>query len=56
MKYISIQVFHIKDALRPINIPRVLALLRLGLEELGKGESEPTKREFFDAIAEIPPC
>jgi hypothetical protein len=47
-------MFDINEAFRPIDLARVLALLKLGLEELGKGESEPTKREFFDAIAEVP--
>jgi hypothetical protein len=54
MKSISIPTFDITDALRPIDIPRVLALLKLGLEGFGTDETEPTYREFYDALTEVP--
>lgn len=56
MKPFSIPMFDINEALRPIDVSRVLALLRLGLEEFGNGEAESTYREFCDALTEIPPC
>jgi hypothetical protein len=56
MKSIAIQMFDIDDALRPIDIPNVLALLKLGLEGFGNEKVESTYREFCDALTEIPPC
>ena len=56
MKSISIPMLDINDALRPINVPKVLALLKLGLEGLGSDEAESTYREFCDALTEIPLC
>jgi hypothetical protein len=55
MKPISIPMFDIYDALRPIDVSRVLALLKLGLEEFGNDEVESTYRNFCDALTEIPP-
>lgn len=55
MKFISIPMFDLNDALRPIDVPRVLALLKLGLEQLGNDNAESTYREFCDALTEIPP-
>jgi hypothetical protein len=55
MKTFSIPIFDLNDALRPIDAPRVLALLRLGLEEFGNNDAESTYREFCDALTEIPP-
>jgi hypothetical protein len=48
-------IFDIDDALRPIDVPRVLALLQLGLEPLENDENEPTYRNFCDALIEAPP-
>jgi hypothetical protein len=56
MKSFSIPIFDINDTLRPINVPRVLALLKLGLEGLGNDDAESTYREFCEALTEIPPC
>jgi hypothetical protein len=55
MKSFSIPTFDINDALRPIDAPKVLALLKLGLEEFGNDEVESTYRNFCDALTEIPP-
>jgi hypothetical protein len=49
-------MFDIDDALRSIGAPRVLALLKLGLEEFGNDETESTYRSFCDALTEVPPC
>jgi hypothetical protein len=55
MKPISISTFDIDDALRPIDVPRVLALLRLGLEGCGNDETESTYRNFCDVLTEVSP-
>jgi hypothetical protein len=55
MKSVSLPMFDINNALRPIDVPRVLALLKLGLEEFGNDEVESTYREFCDALTEVPP-
>lgn len=56
MKSISIPLFDINDALRPIDVQSVLALLKLSLEGLGNDKVESTYREFCDALTEVPPC
>lgn len=49
-------IFDIVDALRPIDVCKVLTLLQIGLEGYGNDEAESTYREFCDALTEIPPC
>jgi hypothetical protein len=49
-------MFDIDEALTPIDVLKVLALLQLGLEGFGNDEAESTYREFCDALTEIPPC
>lgn len=49
-------MFDINDALRPIDVSKALALLKIGLEPLGNDETESTYRNFCDALTEIPPC
>jgi hypothetical protein len=56
MKSISLRMFDINDALTPIDVRRILALLQIGLEECGEKWSESTYREFCDALTEIAPC
>jgi hypothetical protein len=55
MKPFSIPMFDINEAFRPIDVPRVLALPKLDLEEFGNDEVESTYRNFCDALTEIPP-
>jgi hypothetical protein len=56
MKPFSIPMFDINEALRPIDVSKVLALLKLGLEQVRNDETESTYSEFCDALTEIPPC
>lgn len=56
MKLIEIRVpiFDINEAVKPIDVRRVLALLQLGLEECGENWSESTEQAFFDALRALP--
>jgi hypothetical protein len=56
MKPVSLPMFDINDALTPIDVRRILALLQIGLEGFGDDEAESTEREFYDALIEVPPC
>jgi hypothetical protein len=47
-------IFDIDDALRSIDVRRILALLQIGLERDGNDEAESTYREFCDALTEVP--
>lgn len=55
MKSVSLPMFNLYDALTPIDVRRILALLQLGLEPIGDDEVESTYRNFFDALTEVPP-
>jgi hypothetical protein len=53
-KSVSLPMFYLNDALTPIDVRRILALLQIGLEECGKEWPEPTEQDFFDALKTIP--
>lgn len=55
MKSVSLPKFNLNDALAPIDVRRILALLQLGLEPLENDETQATHRNFCDALTEIPP-
>lgn len=55
MKSVSLATFNLNDALAPIDVRRILALLQLGLEPLENDETQATYRNFCDALTEIPP-
>jgi hypothetical protein len=52
---IPMLIFDIDDALRPIDVRRILALLQIGLERDGNDEAESTYLEFCNALTEVPP-
>lgn len=52
---IPMLIFDIEDALRPIDVRKILALLRIGLEEYENDETESTYRDFCNVLTEVPP-
>jgi hypothetical protein len=54
MKSVSLPMFYLNDALTPIDVHRIVALLQIGLEESGKKWPESTEQEFFDVLRAIP--
>jgi hypothetical protein len=54
MKSVSLPTFYLNDALTPIDVRRIVALLRIGLEACGEKCPESTEQDFFDALKTIP--